>query len=101
MKRNAKSEKRFKVSVLLFCFFWFHIQHYDTNNNNDFYYFSYNYVYLFICLVFAEGKPIPTELRNEEAALRRQIDLEDENTAGKWCHALCFFMFFFSFSFMQ
>lgn len=30
----------------------------------------------------AEGKPIPTELRNEEAALRHQIDLEDENTAG-------------------
>ncbi|XP_058225923.1 uncharacterized protein LOC131334733 isoform X2 [Rhododendron vialii] len=28
-----------------------------------------------------EGKPIPTELRNEEAELRREIDLEDENTA--------------------
>ncbi|CAM8981973.1 unnamed protein product [Rhodiola kirilowii] len=28
-----------------------------------------------------EGKPIPTELRNEEAALRHEIDLEDENTA--------------------
>ncbi|XP_062169603.1 uncharacterized protein LOC133875474 [Alnus glutinosa] len=28
-----------------------------------------------------EGKPIPTELRNEEAELRHQIDLEDENTA--------------------
>ncbi|GFY92186.1 hypothetical protein Acr_08g0005820 [Actinidia rufa] len=28
-----------------------------------------------------EGKPIPTELRNEEAALRQQIDLEDEHTA--------------------
>ncbi|KAK6933866.1 Brix domain [Dillenia turbinata] len=28
-----------------------------------------------------EGKPIPTELRNEEAALRREIDLEDEHTA--------------------
>lgn len=28
-----------------------------------------------------EGKPIPTELRNEEAALRRQIDLEDDHTA--------------------
>ncbi|XP_068664334.1 uncharacterized protein [Aristolochia californica] len=27
-----------------------------------------------------EGKPIPTELRNEEAALRKEIDLEDENT---------------------
>ncbi|KAH0458210.1 hypothetical protein IEQ34_013525 [Dendrobium chrysotoxum] len=28
-----------------------------------------------------EGKPIPTELRNEEAALRQEIDLEDEQTA--------------------
>jgi U3 small nucleolar ribonucleoprotein protein IMP4 len=31
---------------------------------------------------FTEGKPIPTELRSEEAELRHQIDLEDENTAG-------------------
>ncbi|KAJ0265586.1 IMP4 [Hirschfeldia incana] len=29
-----------------------------------------------------EGKPIPTELRNEEAKLRQEIDLEDLNTAG-------------------
>ncbi|KAJ0265585.1 IMP4 [Hirschfeldia incana] len=28
-----------------------------------------------------EGKPIPTELRNEEAKLRQEIDLEDLNTA--------------------
>ncbi|EPS64043.1 hypothetical protein M569_10736 [Genlisea aurea] len=28
-----------------------------------------------------ENKPIPTELRNEEAALRQEIDLEDEHTA--------------------
>lgn len=28
-----------------------------------------------------EGKPIPTELRNEEAALRKEIDLEDDDTA--------------------
>lgn len=28
-----------------------------------------------------EGKPIPTELRNEEVALRQQIDLEDDHTA--------------------
>ncbi|KAG9457857.1 hypothetical protein H6P81_002365 [Aristolochia fimbriata] len=27
-----------------------------------------------------EGKPIPTELRNEEAALRKEIDLEDDHT---------------------
>jgi hypothetical protein len=32
--------------------------------------------------IFTEGKPIPTELKNEEAELRHQIDLEDENTAG-------------------
>lgn len=38
-------------------------------------------VYSKVCS-FAEGKPIPTELRNEEAALRREIDLEDENTAS-------------------
>jgi U3 small nucleolar ribonucleoprotein protein IMP4 len=30
-----------------------------------------------------EGKPIPTELRNVEAKLRQEIDLEDQNTAGK------------------
>lgn len=29
-----------------------------------------------------EGKPIPTELRNEELALRREIDLEDKDSAG-------------------
>jgi len=51
----------------------------------------------FFVFFFAEGKSIPTELRNEEAALRRQIDLEDENTAGKWYYALSFFVFFFVF----
>lgn len=33
-----------------------------------------------------EGKPIPTELRNEEAKLRQEIDLEDENTAVPRSH---------------
>lgn len=33
-----------------------------------------------------EGKPIPTELRNEEAELRHQIDLEDESTAVSRTH---------------
>ncbi|XVE69513.1 hypothetical protein DITRI_Ditri09bG0158000 [Diplodiscus trichospermus] len=33
-----------------------------------------------------EGKPIPTELRNEEAALRQEIDLEDEYTAVPKSH---------------
>ncbi|CAG9467041.1 unnamed protein product [Pedinophyceae sp. YPF-701] len=28
-----------------------------------------------------DGKPIPTELRREEAALRREVELEDEQTA--------------------
>ncbi|XP_015882029.3 uncharacterized protein LOC107417889 [Ziziphus jujuba] len=36
--------------------------------------------------ILEEGKPIPTELRNEEAALRHQIDLEDENTAVPRTH---------------
>lgn len=31
-----------------------------------------------------EGKPIPTELRNEEAALRQEIDHEDQNTASNF-----------------
>ncbi|GLT26078.1 hypothetical protein SLA2020_011650 [Shorea laevis] len=33
-----------------------------------------------------EGKPIPTELRNEEAALRQEIDLEDDNTTVPRTH---------------
>lgn len=33
-----------------------------------------------------EGKPIPTELRNEEAALRQEIDLEDDYTAVPKTH---------------
>ncbi|KAG7587741.1 Brix domain [Arabidopsis suecica] len=33
-----------------------------------------------------EGKPIPTELRNEEARLRQEIDLEDQNTAVPRSH---------------
>ncbi|KIY95299.1 U3 small nucleolar ribonucleoprotein IMP4, partial [Monoraphidium neglectum] len=28
-----------------------------------------------------EGKPMPTELRREEAQLRREVELEDDNTA--------------------
>ena len=38
-------------------------------------------LWVLVCFL-AEGKPIPTELRNEEAELRHQIDLEDESTAG-------------------
>ncbi|KAK9915490.1 hypothetical protein WJX75_009940 [Coccomyxa subellipsoidea] len=33
-----------------------------------------------------EGKPIPNELRKEEQALRRQVELEDDNTAVPRTH---------------
>lgn len=33
-----------------------------------------------------EGKPIPTELRRDEQALRREIALEDDNTAVPRTH---------------
>ena len=36
--------------------------------------------------LFAEGKPIPTELRKEEQVLRKKIDLEDDNTAVPRSH---------------
>lgn len=35
-----------------------------------------------IRLALEEGKPIPTELRNEEAVLREQIDLDDDSYIG-------------------
>ena len=35
--------------------------------------------------VLEEGNPIPTELRNEEHELRRQIDLEDQEPRGACC----------------
>jgi hypothetical protein len=34
----------------------------------------------------AEGKPIPSELRREEGELRRQVELEDDNTAVPRSH---------------
>ena len=34
----------------------------------------------------AEGKPIPSELRREEAELRHQVGLEDDNTAVQRTH---------------
>lgn len=34
----------------------------------------------------AEGKPIPTELKREEAALKHDIELEDDNTAVPRTH---------------
>lgn len=40
-------------------------------------------------MVVTEGKPIPTELRNEDAALRQEIDLEDERTAGMFVSENC------------
>lgn len=37
-------------------------------------------------LQIAEGKPIPTELRREEAELRSEVELEDDNTAVQRTH---------------
>lgn len=34
----------------------------------------------------AEGKPIPNELRSDEAQLRKQVELEDDNTAVPRSH---------------
>lgn len=34
----------------------------------------------------SEGKPIPTELRKDESQLRREIELEDDNTAVPRSH---------------
>ena len=34
----------------------------------------------------AEGKPIPTELRKDEAQLRKEVELEDDNTAVQRTH---------------
>mmetsp|Transcript_30706 Transcript_30706/g.78489 ORF Transcript_30706/g.78489 Transcript_30706/m.78489 type:complete len:308 (-) Transcript_30706:464-1387(-) len=33
-----------------------------------------------------EGKPLPTEVRNDEAKLRREVELEDDNTAVQRTH---------------
>lgn len=33
-------------------------------------------------LCMKEGKPIPTDLQKEEQALRHEVELEDDNTAG-------------------
>lgn len=40
------------------------------------------------CCMFVstEGKPIPNELRSEEAQLRKQVELEDDNTAVPRSH---------------
>lgn len=36
--------------------------------------------------MLSEGKPLPTEVRNDEAKLRREVELEDDNTAvSAWC----------------
>ena len=36
--------------------------------------------------IAAEGKPLPTELRREEAKLRHDVELEDDNTAVPRTH---------------
>ena len=38
------------------------------------------------CDCYAEGKPLPTELRREEAKLRHDVELEDDNTAVPRTH---------------
>ena len=35
---------------------------------------------------FTEGKPLPTELRRDAAALKAQVELEDDNTAVPRTH---------------
>lgn len=34
----------------------------------------------------AEGKPLPTELKDEEAGLRQQIEYDDTNTENQTTH---------------
>lgn len=52
-------------------------------------------LFCFINWLWTEGKPIPTELRNEEAALRQEIDHEDQNTAGNFSINLSLFILLF------
>ena len=41
---------------------------------------------------FSEGRPIPTELRKDEAALRKAIEFDDEKHERKYCTSwLCLF----------
>lgn len=42
------------------------------------------YLLMWVFFFCEEGKPIPTELRNEEAALRKEIDFDDEMTEGNF-----------------
>ena len=37
-------------------------------------------------LCHAEGKPLPNELRPDEARLRKDVELEDDNTAVQRTH---------------
>ena len=41
-------------------------------------YYLENIVLTITYLLFAEGKPIPTELRKDEAELRKAIEFDDE-----------------------
>lgn len=73
MRRSERSERHFKVASLTLHVF---VQIFDFLR-----------LFWLVMLMWgnwclAEGKPIPTELRNEEAELRHQIELEDDNTAG-------------------
>lgn len=73
-KRKIKEALEGKV-ILHFTFFrTVKLTHNSMRTFND---ISYSWLF------GPEGKPIPTELRNEEATLRQEIDLEDELTASK------------------
>lgn len=48
--------------------------------------FGIDVILYFFLVIMAEGKPIPTELRREEAELRHQVELEDDNTAVPRTH---------------
>lgn len=53
------------------------------------------YLLMWVFFLCEDGKPIPTELRNEEAALRKEIDFDDEMTEGNIFFLVCFFSFWF------
>ncbi|XP_025012010.2 U3 small nucleolar ribonucleoprotein protein IMP4 [Ricinus communis] len=52
-------------------------------------------MYVNLIHLLTEGKPIPIELRDEEAALRQEVDLEDENTAEIELSLSCLLIFVF------
>lgn len=49
-------------------------------------------IWIFL-LLFSEGKPIPTELRKDEAALRKAIEFDDEKHERKYRTLYIFHVF--------